>query len=549
MKAFDESSSAAQAERAGPARSASASRLNGTLPWLAACCLAIGFYQAQTCAIRAADAKSIARFLDERTVAVLRMEPGSVDIAGLLDRFTVGAAVDAETLASTRRQWSDWTKDLHAAGAKELYVVASLADVPDGPPFVVVPLHKDADEKKLANTLKQLGHFDRSFADPLVGERPFHRGPFAVQRIGDALVWGSLQQRQRLRTNKPAVRSVIVSAFTDAAALRLVLVPTSDAARIFEETIPTLPDELGGGSIKLLSRGLKSVTIDLDTLPKRRARITIRCTDTASAKAIDAVFQKGTKSLGENASVRKWFPSVARLPALWKPRLDDNQLEQSIEESALAEIARPFVTWVIEEEQRARASAQMHRVLQAILAYEAKNGTFPAFASRDKAGKPLLSWRVHLLPYLGEEALFKQFKLDEPWDSKHNSKLIPKMPAVFRPTISKAAEVTRTTFMAPLGEKTMFPPTGTVRAADVFDGTSKTILLVDVHASKAVVWTRPDDLKYDAKDPFRELARYPGGEIMVGTADGTVHFLPKTIEKATLAALFTRNGGEPVEIP
>ena len=45
------------------------------------------------------------------------------------------------------------------------------------------------------------------------------------------------------------------------------------------------------------------------------------------------------------------------------------------------------------------------------------------------SGKPLLSWRVHLLPFLEENELYEQFKLDEPWDSPHNIKLLDQMPA------------------------------------------------------------------------------------------------------------------------
>jgi hypothetical protein len=498
----------------------------------------------------AADDKNAAPFLDERTIAVLRLEPGKVDVAALLRRLTAGAAVEDEVLASARKEWSGWLKDLHGAGAKELYVVASLADVPDGLPFVVVPLAKDVEEKRLTEAFRRLAHFDRSLTDPLAGERPFHfGGPFAVERIGKALVWGSLQQRNRVRKTKPVARPDIVSALADGGPARLVLVPTTDTARILEETIPTLPEELGGGSIKLLSRGLKSITIDLETRPKLQVRLTVRCADAGSAKVLDALFEKGLKSLAANKTITKWLPAVGKLPALWKPRRLQDRLELSLDESAVEEIARPLVLWVIKEEQRARASVQMHRVLQAVLAYEAKNGTFPAFASRDRTGKPLLSWRVHLLPYLGEEALYREFKLNEPWDSPHNKKLIARMPAVYRLATSKGAIPTHTTFLAPLGEATMFPQAGGLRAADVLDGTSTTILLVDVLTSKAVIWTQPADLKYDAKDPFRDLARRGGGDIMVGTVDGTVHFLSKTIEKATLAALFTRNGGEKVDIP
>jgi hypothetical protein len=55
-------------------------------------------------------------------------------------------------------------------------------------------------------------------------------------------------------------------------------------------------------------------------------------------------------------------------------------------------------------------------------------GRLPLAASVDKKGKALLSWRVELLPYLGEQALYNQFKRDEPWDSPHNRKLLSKMP-------------------------------------------------------------------------------------------------------------------------
>src|SRR5205807_2756917 len=56
------------------------------------------------------------------------------------------------------------------------------------------------------------------------------------------------------------------------------------------------------------------------------------------------------------------------------------------------------------------------------------NGGFPAAAIQDNKGKAMLSWRVAILPYVEEAPLYRQFKLDEPWDSKHNKKLLAKMP-------------------------------------------------------------------------------------------------------------------------
>jgi hypothetical protein len=43
-------------------------------------------------------------------------------------------------------------------------------------------------------------------------------------------------------------------------------------------------------------------------------------------------------------------------------------------------------------------------------------GGFPnagIVSTREKDGKPLLSWRVAILPYIGHDELYRQFHLDE----------------------------------------------------------------------------------------------------------------------------------------
>ena len=57
----------------------------------------------------------------------------------------------------------------------------------------------------------------------------------------------------------------------------------------------------------------------------------------------------------------------------------------------------------------------------------------PKAAISDKDGRPGLSWRVAILPYLGQKSLYEKFKLDEPWDSPHNKPLLAEMPEVFAP--------------------------------------------------------------------------------------------------------------------
>src|SRR5262249_52970422 len=135
------------------------------------------------------------------------------------------------------------------------------------------------------------------------------------------------------------------------------------------------------------------------------------------------------------------------------------------------------------------------------------------------------------------------FGVNEPWDSEHNKKLIPRMPRVYAHPGSKAGEG-KTVYLAPLGKDTMWPGGKGVRFQDVTDGTSNTIFLVEAADDHAVVWTRPDDLPVDLKQPLRGLAgEADGGAFQALFVDGSVHSLEATLPPDTLRALFTRNGG------
>ena len=81
---------------------------------------------------------------------------------------------------------------------------------------------------------------------------------------------------------------------------------------------------------------------------------------------------------------------------------------------------------------RARSSNYLKQLAIVMQTYsDVNNGRLAPAAVFDKDGKPLLSWRVLMLPYLEQDALYKEFHLDEPWDSDHNKKLLEKMPPLF----------------------------------------------------------------------------------------------------------------------
>ena len=171
---------------------------------------------------------------------------------------------------------------------------------------------------------------------------------------------------------------------------------------------------------------------------------------------------------------------------------------------------------------------------------------FPPAAVCDKKGKPQLSWRVLILPYIEQEALYKEFKLDEPWDSEHNKKLLAKMPSVYALPGSKPG-TTDTHYRVFVGNGAGFDWVmgGPILNIANGDGTSNTIMCVT--AATGVPWTKPDELEFDPeKDMGKLIGFVAGGRAQMTMFDGSVRTLKKLPSKATLNALITRNGGEEI---
>ena len=173
---------------------------------------------------------------------------------------------------------------------------------------------------------------------------------------------------------------------------------------------------------------------------------------------------------------------------------------------------------------------------------DAHNG-LPRAAISDNAGKPLLSWRVAILPYLEQGALHREFKLDEPWDGPNNKKLIEKMPKVFNSYSDKTGE---TNFRVFVGGGALFDFKTLTPLTRISDGTSNTFMIVETKES--VPWTAPMDIEYDAKKPLPKLGigRQPS-TFGVVFADGAVRRLPTALPEAKLRAGITKAGGEVVD--
>ena len=172
-------------------------------------------------------------------------------------------------------------------------------------------------------------------------------------------------------------------------------------------------------------------------------------------------------------------------------------------------------------------------------------GTFPAAAIYSKDGKPLLSWRVAILPFLDQGNLYKQFKLDEPWDSAHNKKLLDKMPKAYAAPGVDTKGPHMTFYRVFSGPGTIFDGKLGQRITAIPDGLSNTILVVE--AGEEVPWTKPGLLPYDAGKPLPKLGGVFKDGFTVLLADGSVRFLRRDADVQLLRAAITRNDGQPID--
>lgn len=167
-------------------------------------------------------------------------------------------------------------------------------------------------------------------------------------------------------------------------------------------------------------------------------------------------------------------------------------------------------------------------------------------------GKPWHSWRALILPFLDQPDLAKAYRLDEPWNGPNNARLLTRCPAVFHcPSAKHSKSANRTNYVAVVGPETIWPGPVPVSIGDITDGTSNTVLVVEVRDA-GIAWLAPDDLTFEegsavpSNSPGRTASspHTGGGQVLMG--DGTVRFIKLDINREIWRALLTRAGGEEI---
>lgn len=181
------------------------------------------------------------------------------------------------------------------------------------------------------------------------------------------------------------------------------------------------------------------------------------------------------------------------------------------------------------------------------LAFHNYHDTYSGFPALNGPGQPGipnpgLSWRVMLLPYVEQSALFEKFHLNEPWDSEHNKTLIAQMPAIYGKSNDGKSQVHLLT-----GNGAPFQNDKRLSISEITDGTSNTIMALVGGADTAEIWTKPGGREFDPKQPLQSLGNVDD-KFQVVMMDGASLKLPKTISGDQLASLVQHQDGIAVDL-
>lgn len=229
---------------------------------------------------------------------------------------------------------------------------------------------------------------------------------------------------------------------------------------------------------------------------------------------------------------------------------------------AMVRYGSPAMTSIQSNRLRVQSLRNIERIASALNAYAADHGTYPPPVIRRPDGTLMHSWRVLILPYLDQQELFDDYDMNEPWDSPNNYELASRVPSVYRASQNSGFGGESAYFMV-TGPGTLFPPAPPSAGAGVFrplgpgmvaDDPGQTILIVEASspANSYMSWLEPRELDVTAmqgligSSPGREIGGVNPGGAVVATVDGRSHFLSDQTSPATVMALITPSGGEPL---
>jgi hypothetical protein len=278
------------------------------------------------------------------------------------------------------------------------------------------------------------------------------------------------------------------------------------------------------------------------------ARVAIYVLREALGRLPREIRVQGEANIQLTAMIREVQAALRSAPLERRGAALDGSLVLKTDEAKL----KPLFTELEKTATRLEGQNNLKQIGIAMHNYHDTIGALPNAATCDDKNKPLLSWRVSLLPYLDQENLYKQFNLSEPWDGPTNIKLLERMPAVYALPTRPAKAKGHTYLRVFTGPNASFDPmrnrpgplSAGLRLSEFTDGTSNTLLVVE--AAESVPWTKPDELPFNEKGPLPKLGGTYPDRFFALFADGSARTIPLKVPDEVLRALITPRGGEVV---
>ncbi len=204
---------------------------------------------------------------------------------------------------------------------------------------------------------------------------------------------------------------------------------------------------------------------------------------------------------------------------------------------------------------RNRSISNLNRIAAALNAYADKFKQYPAAYTTDVTGRRMMSWRVAILPFLGYQGLYNDYRKDLPWDHPENLNLMGNIPTEYQTPGDDNAALGYTSYVVITGPGTLFPPQREpFSAAEITDGLDETLLVVESQQpiNRPLNWMEPNDLAIETMSfgiggvPGKEIGGMTEGGAAAATCDGRPHFLRSNLSYAYIKGLITPNGNEAI---
>jgi type II secretory pathway pseudopilin PulG len=227
----------------------------------------------------------------------------------------------------------------------------------------------------------------------------------------------------------------------------------------------------------------------------------------------------------------------------------------------LVALLLPAVQAARDAARRTQSANNMKMIGLGMHNYHDTYNAFPYAGSEDARQGLGLSWRVRMLPFVDDVGLYNSFDWNQPWNGPTNQPLVDRMPKSYQsPSVPESKS--QTVYLAVVDSEVV-PPGGKPRQtnrprpifsqdgrrsamADIIDGTSNTIMVVEANPEEAVTWTQPRDLVFDPQNPRRGLGKTQRRGFQVLMADGSIRFIDDSVNDEVLRNMMFQNDGNVV---